>query len=87
VIATADLTETVLYRSNPVAGLKILLAKVLMAATNDTVTFDELTKVVHAEAWFMSSGGTATCTYATNVVTLTNTVTTSFPIVVCAVGY
>lgn len=82
----ADLTETVLFRSDPAVGLRIRLVMNNSVDTNDTMTIGELTAVKHAEAFRMDTGASITATYATNVVTITETLT-DIPVLVCVTGY
>lgn len=82
----ADIVETVLFRSNPVSGIKVLVAKGLCAAQNDTMTLSELTAVIAAAAFSMHDGAEATTTEATNVVTITQALT-NIPVIVIVTGY
>lgn len=83
----ADLTETVLYRSDPAVGLRIRLVKNDSVDTDDTLTIGELTKVIHAEAFRMDTGASITCAIATNVVTIDEAALTDIPVLVCITGY
>lgn len=66
-----DLTETIVFRSNPVTGIKFQVAVAMMTTKNDTITFGELTDILAAQAFRMDTGASTTATDSTNVLTLT----------------
>ena len=67
----AALEYTIVFRSGARgAGLKVLALEIVSATAADTVTVAEFIKVSNSLAFRLDTGGTVTCTEATNVVTI-----------------
>lgn len=82
-----DVAETVIARGRSGAtGLNYIVFEASPIDTNDTVTLSELTTITDVKCWQLDTGASITATKATNVVTVTETLT-DMRILGTATGY
>ncbi len=68
VVARSEFTKTTEVKKN------VLHIEALAASTTNTITISEFTTIGTAALWKKSDSSSVTCTWATNVITITGTI-------------
>ena len=80
-----DSTETTIYEAKPTTGVGYGIYTAVIAAQNDTVTLSNFNTLLDVIVIRLDNNSTCTATIATNVVTVTQDVT-SEKVIIAVVG-